>query len=199
MVHSTAHRHSMWRSETLWVQSAFFVNRRWSPLITSRCKYALTMHRWISQNNIRLPCGAFFISVLFFFNAVCIVSDNLLIIESFGEMAYNISYLTRVPGTNTLLACCCLLRPEEVNSEYWRVKKQAETEIADFIAQKIAELNKNTGKEVSEIRFTAREKMTGLESYDVKIKIMWFCEHHPVRGDVPLVANLVTNHWRLRN
>ncbi|EFD8801852.1 hypothetical protein CO278_002095 [Escherichia coli] len=24
------------------------------------------MHRWISQNNIRLPCGAFFISVLFF-------------------------------------------------------------------------------------------------------------------------------------
>ncbi|EHA0689122.1 TPA: addiction module toxin, GnsA/GnsB family, partial [Escherichia coli] len=27
-------------------------------------------------------------------------------------------------------------------------------------------------KEVSEIRFTAREKMTGLESYDVKIKIM---------------------------
>ena len=51
------------------------------------------------------------------------------------------------------------------------LKKQAETEIADFIAQKIAE-NKNTGKEVSEIRFTAREKMTGLESYDVKIKIM---------------------------
>ena len=44
------------------------------------------------------------------------------------------------------------------------LKKQAETEIADFIAQKIAELNKNTGKEVSEIRFTAREKMTGLES-----------------------------------
>ncbi|EGA1689187.1 addiction module toxin, GnsA/GnsB family [Shigella flexneri] len=60
------------------------------------------------------------------------------------------------------------------------LKKQAETEIADFIAQKIAdfiaqkiaELNKNTGKEVSEIRFIAREKMTGLESYDVKIKIM---------------------------
>ncbi|MGA6551792.1 protein YmcE [Escherichia coli] len=76
------------------------------------------MRRWISQNNIRLPRGALFISALFFFNAVCIVSDNLLIIESFGEMAYNISYLTRVPGTNTLLACCCLLRPEEVNSEY---------------------------------------------------------------------------------
>ena len=29
-----------------------------------------------------------------------------------------------------------------------KLKKQAETEIADFIAQKIAELNKNTGKEV---------------------------------------------------
>ena len=41
------------------------------------------------------------------------------------------------------------------------LKKQAETEIADFIAQKIAELNKNTGKEVSEIRFTAREKKIG--------------------------------------
>ncbi|HCR5932003.1 TPA: cold-shock protein, partial [Shigella flexneri] len=27
-------------------------------------------------------------------------------------------YLTRVPGTNTLLACCCLSRPDEVNSEY---------------------------------------------------------------------------------
>ncbi|EIE6405275.1 protein YmcE [Escherichia coli] len=76
------------------------------------------MRRWISQNNIRLPRGAFFISALFFFNAVCIVSDNLLIIESFREMAYNISPLTRGPGTNTLLACCCLLRPEEVNSEY---------------------------------------------------------------------------------
>ena len=53
------------------------------------------------------------------------------------------------------------------------LKKQAETEIADFIAQKIAEAEQErTGKEVSEIRFTAREKMTGLESYDVKIKIM---------------------------
>ena len=130
------------------------------------------MRRWISQNNIRLPRGAFFISALFFFNAVCIVSDNLLIIESFGEMAYNISYLTRVPGTNTLLACCCLSRQKRLTVNIEELKKQAETEIADFIAQKIAELNKNTGKEVSEIRFTAREKMTGLESYDVKIKIM---------------------------
>ena len=78
------------------------------------------------------------------------------------------------PGTNTLLACIgCLFKTRRaltVNIE--ELKKQAETEIADFIAQKIAELNKNTGKEVSEIRFTAREKMTGLEGYDVKIKIM---------------------------
>ncbi|NYY78617.1 addiction module toxin, GnsA/GnsB family [Escherichia coli] len=44
--------------------------------------------------------------------------------------------------------------------------------MADFIAQKIAELNKNTGKKSLKFRFTAREKMTGLESYDVKIKIM---------------------------
>ncbi len=54
------------------------------------------------------------------------------------------------------------------------LKKQAETEIADFIAQKIAELNKNTGKEVSEIRFTAREKMTGLESYYVQSPLFFF-------------------------
>ena len=52
------------------------------------------------------------------------------------------------------------------------LKKQAETEIADFIAQKIDELNKNSGNEVSENRFTAREIMTVLECYDVKIKIM---------------------------
>lgn len=52
------------------------------------------------------------------------------------------------------------------------LKKQAETEIADFVARKIAGLGGGAGKEVSEIRFTAREKMTGLESYDVKIKIM---------------------------
>ncbi|MGE2448923.1 cold-shock protein [Escherichia coli] len=65
-----------------------------------------------------LSDNSFWDRFLFFFNAVCIVSDNLLIIESFGEMAYNISYLTRVPGTNTLLACCCLSRPDEVNSEY---------------------------------------------------------------------------------
>ncbi|HAI2295794.1 TPA: hypothetical protein HI078_000231 [Escherichia coli] len=35
-------------------------------MITLLYKYALTMHRWISQNNIRLPRGAFFIFVLFF-------------------------------------------------------------------------------------------------------------------------------------
>lgn len=52
------------------------------------------------------------------------------------------------------------------------LKKQAETEIADFIAQKNRRAEQEYRKEVSEIRFTAREKMTGLESYDVKIKIM---------------------------
>ncbi|ENQ0000741.1 cold-shock protein [Escherichia albertii] len=78
----------------------------------------MTRCHWTAQNNIRLPRGAFFTSALFPFSSVCIMNDNLLIIESFGEMAYNISYLTRVPVTNTLLACCCLLRPEEVNSEY---------------------------------------------------------------------------------
>ncbi|RIF53925.1 hypothetical protein UQ94_04845 [Shigella boydii] len=31
-------------------------------MITLRCKYALTMRRWISQNNIRLPRGVMPIS-----------------------------------------------------------------------------------------------------------------------------------------
>ncbi|XNM58817.1 GnsA/GnsB family addiction module toxin [Escherichia coli] len=44
-------------------------------------------------------------------------------------------------------------------------------EIADFIAQK-SPSQQEYREEVSEIRFTAREKITGLESYDVKIKIM---------------------------
>lgn len=52
------------------------------------------------------------------------------------------------------------------------LKKQAETEIADFIAQKIAELNKNTGKKSLKFASPHEKKMTGLESYDVKIKIM---------------------------
>ena len=199
MVHSTAHRHSMWRSEPLWALSVFFVNRRWSPLITSRCKYARTMRRWISQNNIRLPRGAFFISALFFFNAVCIVSDNLLIIESFGEMAYNISYLTRVPGTNTLLACCCLSRPEEVNSEYWRVKKTSRNGNRRLYRAK----NRRAEQEYRERslwnslhRTRKNDRAWKLWCQNQNNVILWTS---PVRGDVPLVANLVTNHWRLWN
>ncbi|HCD2515323.1 TPA: addiction module toxin, GnsA/GnsB family, partial [Citrobacter freundii] len=38
--------------------------------------------------------------------------------------------------------------------------------------KKIMELKKKTGKEVSDIQFTAREKMTGLESYDIKITLI---------------------------
>lgn len=51
------------------------------------------------------------------------------------------------------------------------LKKQAETGIIDFVAQKITELNKNTEKEVPEIRFVARERMIRLKSYNVEVKI----------------------------
>ncbi|NDO82889.1 addiction module toxin, GnsA/GnsB family [Citrobacter sp. NCU1] len=52
------------------------------------------------------------------------------------------------------------------------VKRKTEADISEFITKKIVELKKKTGKEVSDIQFTAREKMTGLESYDVKIKLI---------------------------
>ncbi|MDN8600653.1 GnsA/GnsB family addiction module toxin [Citrobacter enshiensis] len=52
------------------------------------------------------------------------------------------------------------------------LKSKTEADISEFITKKIVELKKKTGKEVSDIQFTAREKMTGLESYDVKIKLI---------------------------
>ncbi|WP_222890595.1 MULTISPECIES: GnsA/GnsB family addiction module toxin [Enterobacteriaceae] len=51
-------------------------------------------------------------------------------------------------------------------------KQKAEAEIAALIAKKIAELRKKSGKEVAEIEFVANETMTGLEGYDVKIKLI---------------------------
>ncbi|TLU69662.1 addiction module toxin, GnsA/GnsB family [Enterobacter sp. MF024] len=50
--------------------------------------------------------------------------------------------------------------------------QKAEEDIAALIAKKISELRKKTGKEISEIQFVARETMTGLEGYDVKIKLL---------------------------
>ncbi|MFW3570142.1 GnsA/GnsB family addiction module toxin [Kosakonia cowanii] len=50
--------------------------------------------------------------------------------------------------------------------------QKAEEEISALIAKKISELRKKTGKEVSEIQFAGRESMTGLEGYDVKIKLL---------------------------
>lgn len=52
------------------------------------------------------------------------------------------------------------------------LQQKTETEISEFITKKIVELKKKTGKEVSDIKFTAREKMTGLESYDIKITLI---------------------------
>ena len=52
------------------------------------------------------------------------------------------------------------------------LKRKTEADTSEFITKKIVELKKKTGKEVSDIQFSAREKMSGLESYDVKIKLI---------------------------
>ena len=52
------------------------------------------------------------------------------------------------------------------------LKTKTEADISEFITKKIVELKKKTGKEVSDIQFTAREKMTGLERYDIKITLI---------------------------
>ncbi|MDM2773889.1 addiction module toxin, GnsA/GnsB family [Citrobacter sp. Cpo126] len=52
------------------------------------------------------------------------------------------------------------------------LKRKTEADISEFMTKKIIELKKKTGKEVSDIQFNAREKMTGLESYDIKITLI---------------------------
>ncbi|MFI8014414.1 GnsA/GnsB family addiction module toxin [Citrobacter freundii] len=52
------------------------------------------------------------------------------------------------------------------------LKRKIEADISEFITKKIIELKKKTGKEVFDIQFNAREKMTGLESYDIKITLI---------------------------
>ncbi len=51
-------------------------------------------------------------------------------------------------------------------------KRKAEAEISTLISKKIAELRKKSAMEVSEIEFTPRETMAGLEGYDIKIKLI---------------------------
>lgn len=62
--------------------------------------------------------------------------------------------------------------PEEVKMMVEALKKKAEEEIAALIVKKISELRKKTGKEVSEIQFVARETMSGLQGYEVTIKVI---------------------------
>lgn len=52
------------------------------------------------------------------------------------------------------------------------LKTKTEADISEYITKKIIELKKKTGKVVTSIQFTAREKMTGLESYDIKIDLI---------------------------
>jgi len=61
---------------------------------------------------------------------------------------------------------------EEVKMKIEALTQKAEEDIAALIAKKISEIRKKTGKEISEIQFVARETMTGLEGYDVKIKLL---------------------------
>lgn len=56
--------------------------------------------------------------------------------------------------------------------KYEELERKAEEEISALITKKIAELRKKTGKEVSEIEFIPNETMSGLEGYQVKIKLM---------------------------
>ncbi|WP_052154710.1 MULTISPECIES: GnsA/GnsB family addiction module toxin [Enterobacteriaceae] len=65
-----------------------------------------------------------------------------------------------------------MAKPEEVEMNVDALQQKAEEEIAALIAKKIAELRKKTGKEVAEIEFVAQEAMTGLEGYQVKIKLI---------------------------
>lgn len=62
------------------------------------------------------------------------------------------------------------LKEEMMNIE--ELKTKTEADISEYITKKIIELKKKTGKEVTNIQFTAREKMTGLESYDIKIDLI---------------------------
>ena len=62
------------------------------------------------------------------------------------------------------------LKEEMMNIE--ELKTKTEADISEYITKKIIELKKKTGKEVTSIQFTAREKMTGLESYDIKIDLI---------------------------
>jgi len=75
-------------------------------------------------------------------------------------------------GLNTLLAIDVLNKSEEVDMNVDALKQKAEDEIAALITKKITELRKKTGKEVSEIELVAREAMTGLEGYEVKINLI---------------------------
>lgn len=62
------------------------------------------------------------------------------------------------------------LKEEMMNIE--ELKTKTEADISEYITKKIIELKKKTGKEVTSIQFTAREKMTDLESYDIKIDLI---------------------------
>jgi len=63
-------------------------------------------------------------------------------------------------------------KPEEAQMKVDVLTQKAEEEISALITKKISELRKKTGKEVSDIQVVAREAMTGLEGYDVKIKLL---------------------------
>ena len=62
------------------------------------------------------------------------------------------------------------LKEEMMNIE--ELKTKTEADISEYITKKIIELKKKTGKEVTSIQFNKKKKMTGLESYDIKIDLI---------------------------
>lgn len=52
------------------------------------------------------------------------------------------------------------------------LKTKTEADISEYITKKIIELKKKTGKEVTSNPVYCTGKMTGLESYDIKIDLI---------------------------
>lgn len=91
-------------------------------------------------------------------------TDSLLFTYSYGERQLIVSCRLLENGNSKRL--------QEVNMNVDALTQKAEEEISALITKKISELRKKTGQEVSEIEFIAREAMTGLEGYEVKIKLI---------------------------
>jgi hypothetical protein len=53
------------------------------------------------------------------------------------------------------------------------LKTKAEADISEYITKKLLNLRKRPGKKLPVFSLPHGKKMTGLESYDVKINLIW--------------------------